>query len=202
MNHFSQKFYFATATAALALLLAGCPQKPTRPDPSKTMLGMQGGPGTGIDQTQRPVDRDFGTGGLLQQPPIDPSQELRAMLAAQTVYFDLDRSDIKAAEREKLKAVKKHLDENPGHRVLLEGYCDWRGTAEYNLALGERRAASVKKYLVSLGVPADKIDTLSKGSLEAQKNADDATMAKDRCVKPVVLDPSRSAAPAPAPKAS
>jgi peptidoglycan-associated lipoprotein len=201
MNHLSQKFYFATATAALALLLAGCPQKPSRPDPSKTLVGPGPG-GPGFDQTQRPVVTDFDNKGLPFGPTIDPTAELRAMLAAQTVYFDLDRSDIKPAEREKLKAVKKHLDENPGHRVLLEGYCDWRGTAEYNLALGERRAASVKKYLVSLGVPADKIDTLSKGSLEAQKNADDATMAKDRCVKPIVLDPSRSTAPAPAPKAS
>jgi len=58
------------------------------------------------------------------------------MLAAQTVYFELDRSDIKLHEREKLKAVKAYLDKNPTHRLSLEGYCDWRGTAEYNIALG------------------------------------------------------------------
>jgi peptidoglycan-associated lipoprotein len=72
-------------------------------------------------------------------------------------------------------------------RLLLEGHCDWRGTAEYNLGLGDRRANAVKKYLLSIGVAADKLEANSKGSLEAKANADAATMEKDRRVDLVVV---------------
>jgi peptidoglycan-associated lipoprotein len=78
---------------------------------------------------------------------------------------------------------------------LLEGHCDWRGTAEYNLGLGDRRANAAKKYLLSLGVAADRLESVSKGSLEASKNADDATMAKDRRVDLVVVNPKSGASP-------
>ena len=84
------------------------------------------------------------------------------------------------------KMAKDYLAKNPNQKLLLEGHCDWRGTAEYNLSLGDRRASAVKKYLLSLGVVADKLETLSKGSLEAAKNGDDASMAKDRRVDLVV----------------
>jgi peptidoglycan-associated lipoprotein len=94
--------------------------------------------------------------------------------------------------------AKDYLDTHPGHKLLLEGHCDWRGTAEYNLSLGDRRANATKRYLQSIGVAPDKLETLSKGSLEASKNADAATMEKDRRVDLVVVDPSMTSAP-PAP---
>ena len=100
---------------------------------------------------------------------------------------------IKAGERTKLQQAKEYLEKNPGFRLLLEGHCDWRGTAEYNLGLGDRRANSVKKYLQSIGVAADRVETLSKGSLEAAKNADEATMAKDRRVNLIVVNPAVAA---------
>ena len=96
------------------------------------------------------------------------------------IYFDFDRFEIKASERPKLQAAKEYLEKNPGYRLVIEGRCDWRGTAEYNLSLGDRRANEIKKYLQSIGVAADKVEASSKGSLDAAKNADDATMAKDR----------------------
>lgn len=168
-----------------ALVLAGCSKKPTRPDPSATALGPQGGGASSLQPTTVPstlptdtlAPRDDGFG---------PDNLNRTALADKTVYFDFDKSAIKATERPKLQAAKDYLDKNPGQRLLLEGHCDWRGTAEYNLALGDRRANAVKKYLQSIGVPADRVETLSKGSLEASKNADEATMAKDRRVDLVV----------------
>ena len=86
-----------------------------------------------------------------------------------------------------VKSAKDYLAKNPTHRILFEGHCDWRGTEEYNLALGDRRATAAKKYLISLGIAADKVEANSKGSLEAAKNADDATMQKDRRAEIIVL---------------
>ena len=121
------------------------------------------------------------------------------ILQAQTVYFDYDKSDIKPSEREKLKIAKEYLDKNPAHRLILEGRADWRGTAEYNLGLGDRRANAAKKYIVSIGASATRVETLSKGSLEASKNADEATMAKDRRVDLVVVDPAAAGGAMPKP---
>src|SRR5690606_1482450 len=104
----------------------------------------------------------------------------------QPVLFDFDSSAIRESERSKLQEAARYLSENPGQRILLEGHCDWRGTAEYNLGLGDRRANAAKRYLTSLTSP-DKDETLSKGSLDAMPNADDATMARDRRVDIVVL---------------
>ena len=105
----------------------------------------------------------------------------------ESVYFDFDKSSIKQSERVKIQAAKDLLEKNPTYRILFEGHCDWRGTDEYNLSLGDRRATAAKKYLISLGVAADKVESNSKGSLEASKNADEATMAKDRRAEIIVL---------------
>ncbi len=194
MKLVSQKLSFIVASAAL--VLAGCAKKPDRPHPGSTVLGPQtGGPGI----PSGPTDTSFGqnTTGLVDRgSDFDPNGHNRTALQAQAVLFDFDKSDIKTSEREKLKIAKEYLDKNPTHRLLLEGRCDWRGTAEYNLGLGDRRANAAKKYLQTLGVPVDRLETLSKGSLEAAKNADEATMAKDRRVDLVVVNPV-AAAPKP-----
>jgi peptidoglycan-associated lipoprotein len=194
MKLVSMKLSLAVASAAL--LLAGCTKKPTRPDPSVTAIGLTPG---GSNISTAPTDTSFNAGapGLSDRGAgFDPSGQNRSALQAQTVYFDFDKSDIKASEREKLKTAKEYLDKNPTHKLLLEGHCDWRGTAEYNLSLGDRRANATKKYLQSIGVGADRVETLSKGSLEASKNADASTMEKDRRVDLVVIDPGAVAAKA------
>jgi peptidoglycan-associated lipoprotein len=169
--------------ASAAVLLAGCSKKPVRPDPSATALGPQSG-GPGLVPTDVAVAPD-----TTLQPRadgvIEDANTIRGLL--QPVYFDFDRSNVKAEERAKLQAAKDYLDKNPTYRLLLEGHCDWRGTSEYNLGLGDHRASAAKKYLASIGVSADKVETLSKGSEEAKKNADDATMAKDRRDDLVIL---------------
>ena len=196
MKFASQKLFVAAASGALALLLAGCPKKPARPDPASTMLGQQGlGTATnygnmGPSSASLPGSN---VDGLVERGPFDERGQDRTALEAQTVYFDFDKSDVKPSERPKLQAAKQYIDQNPGFRLLLEGHCDWRGTAEYNLGLGDRRANAVKKYLQTLGVSADRLETLSKGSLEASRNANDATMAKDRRVNLIVVNPSMAA---------
>jgi peptidoglycan-associated lipoprotein len=79
------------------------------------------------------------------------------------VFFDFDKSDIKPEGRQTLEKQAEWLKKYPNVTVTIEGNCDDRGTREYNLALGERRAAAAKKVLVALGIPANRISTISYG---------------------------------------
>ncbi|MBT9537954.1 MAG: peptidoglycan-associated lipoprotein Pal [Nitrospirae bacterium] len=79
------------------------------------------------------------------------------------IYFDFDRYDIREDEKPILKSVSGHLLENTEYKILIEGHCDERGTNEYNLALGEKRALSAKKYLLSFGVSSSRMEVISYG---------------------------------------
>jgi peptidoglycan-associated lipoprotein len=79
------------------------------------------------------------------------------------VYFDFDSYTLRADARENLKANGEWLKANPTAQVQIEGHCDERGTTEYNLALGSKRAQRVKDYLVTLGTAADRLSTISYG---------------------------------------
>lgn len=79
------------------------------------------------------------------------------------VYFDFDDSSIRADQVERVETNADFLKKNPAVKIRIEGNCDPRGTKEYNLALGERRAQSAKKYLVNLGVDAAQLNTVSWG---------------------------------------
>jgi len=83
--------------------------------------------------------------------------------ALQDVHFDYDKSVIKEEDKAALQALADFMRANPQAKIQLEGHCDERGTVEYNLALGERRAAATKAYLKALGVGDDRMDTISYG---------------------------------------
>jgi len=85
------------------------------------------------------------------------------MQGRDTIYFDTDKFDIDAEDQAALRQQAQYLLQYPNVRATVEGHCDERGTREYNIALGERRANAAKNYLVSLGVPADRITTVSYG---------------------------------------
>jgi len=103
------------------------------------------------------------------------------------IYFALDRAAVAPGERPKLQAAVKWLSDNPDKNLVLIGHCDWRGTAEYNLGLGDRRANSVKRFLESLGVSPTRLETLSKGSVDAKQTGGEGEWAKDRRVDFVEL---------------
>ena len=79
------------------------------------------------------------------------------------LFFELDSADVSSAGQQVLQANAAVLKKYPGMQITIEGHCDERGTAEYNLALGERRALAAKNYLISLGIGSDKIKTVSYG---------------------------------------
>lgn len=91
------------------------------------------------------------------------SQEDLVVNVGDRVFFDFDKFNLKADARKTLEKQAAWLKNNPSVRVTIEGHCDERGTREYNLALGERRANSAKDYLVSLGVNPGRLKTISYG---------------------------------------
>jgi peptidoglycan-associated lipoprotein len=97
------------------------------------------------------------------------------------LFFDLDSFDVSPEGQQVLQANAKVLKQYPTWQVTIEGHCDERGTAEYNLALGERRALAAKTYLVSLGIPADKVRTVSYGKeFPFDPGHDDNAWSKNR----------------------
>ena len=105
------------------------------------------------------------------KPQVDEYARLKAMASdeidrmglLQEVYFDFDKSDIREADRATLSKNADTLKKFDFLKVTIEGHCDERGTVDYNLALGERRARAAYDYLVSLGVPAERLRTVSYG---------------------------------------
>jgi peptidoglycan-associated lipoprotein len=97
---------------------------------------------------------------VFQRKTLD---QLNAERPLADVFFDLDMSEIRADARGPLQANADWMKKWTGTQIMLEGHGDSRGSAEYNLALGSRRANSVKDYLVSLGVPATRVTVVSKG---------------------------------------
>src|SRR5438309_276683 len=131
------------------LLLAACSSAP-EPAPG----GPPGGPGgAGMG----------GPGGIGSRNALPGSQQDLEASAGDRVFFAFDRSDITPEAQEILARQADWLRRYPNVTVTIEGHCDERGTREYNLALGERRAQAVKNVLVASGIPASRISTISYG---------------------------------------
>ncbi|OLB86493.1 MAG: peptidoglycan-associated lipoprotein [Acidobacteria bacterium 13_2_20CM_2_57_6] len=95
--------------------------------------------------------------------PAGPTDDELFLREVRDAYFDYDKADIRPDARTALSKTADFLKSNPKFKVTIEGHCDERGSTEYNLGLGDRRASAVKQYLVSLGVPADRLSTVSFG---------------------------------------
>lgn len=116
--------------------------------------------------------------------PVEDATAMRQAVQAfesTHVYFDYDKSDIKAEAKPVLEKKAEFLRANAQYKVTIEGYCDERGTNEYNMALGDRRAKAAMKYLNALGISANRMSTISYGE---EKPADpghtEAAWAKNR----------------------
>lgn len=101
----------------------------------------------------------------LPPAPAPPPAAIEELFRANVrdAYFDYDKADIRTDARDALARTAEFLRSHPHIRVVVEGHCDERGSTEYNLGLGERRAQAVRQFLISLGVSADRMDTVSLG---------------------------------------
>src|SRR6478736_2220010 len=140
--------------AALAVAAAGCHKKvaaaPAAPPP----------PPPPPAPAPAPAPRPLTEEEIFARKSVD---QLNAERPLDDVYFDLDKSEIREDARASLQKDADWLKKWTSAAITLEGHCDSRGSAEYNLALGSRRATAVKDYLVSLGVTANRVTTISKG---------------------------------------
>jgi peptidoglycan-associated lipoprotein len=114
--------------------------------------------GTGYGQN----GQGDGTGGIGAIRPGSQEDFVRS-IDSDRIFFDTDRFNIDAADQAILQSQAQWLSRYPSSRITIEGHCDERGTRDYNLALGERRANSAKNYLISLGIDASRIRTVSYG---------------------------------------
>jgi peptidoglycan-associated lipoprotein len=171
MNEMKRNVVVIGLVVLLAVVMGttGCRTKPT--SPIKPPFDETTTPTV----TSRPGDDadDAGPGGLTgrELTPLDgPEQpDAREWLftdddrGLQKVYFEFDKSNLTAESRASLEHNAAVLKEHSDIRVLIEGHCDERGTIEYNLALGERRALAARNYLINLGIDPDRLATISYG---------------------------------------
>ena len=143
----SKKHFMLIAMVSAGLLFAGCSKK-AEEDSSAQKTDTTSQQTTQTEQTVTPV---------APAPVTVPKP------SASAVYFAFDVSDLDAAARATLSDYATWLKSDPSIKVTVEGNCDERGSREYNLALGQRRADSVRNFLVSHGVDASRIDTVSFG---------------------------------------
>ncbi len=157
------------AIAAFSLMLglgaAACTKKqaaltPPPPEMPTTAVTPPAPPAPPAPPTAAPAPRTLTAEEIFAQKSL---AQLNSERPLGDVYFDLDNASIKPEGRTALATNAAWLKQWSGTRISIEGHCDERGTAEYNLGLGERRATAVKAYLVELGVPGDRVVIVSKG---------------------------------------
>ena len=144
---------FVVVLMMAAMLLPGCAKKakPVMEEPAPTI---------DIEPAPEPVDVPDTTGQALREWQQLMESEMKLVRA---IYFDYDKSNLHKNAQDALSSNAKFIQKYTKWSVAIEGHCDERGTAEYNLALGERRAMSAYRYLVSLGIPDSRLSTVSFG---------------------------------------
>lgn len=188
--------HLVLAAAVLAVGITGCSRNPKglTPIPGQGS-NVQTDIGGGQQITDGGIDTSGGIGAADRGNALrllDPNfgTQDRQALASYTVYFDFDSSVVKPGEVSKIEAVAGQLKSNPDFAVIIEGHCDERGTLEYNRALGERRAQSVRESLVLQGVGAERIHTISYGEdVPAVEGQNEAAWSKNRRGEFVLLKP-------------
>ncbi|RJY09980.1 peptidoglycan-associated lipoprotein Pal [Aurantiacibacter aquimixticola] len=156
-------------TVSSALALGACKKEPpetTPPPPADTV-------NTPTTATALPP-----TGAAL---PGSQGHFANAMMGADTIYFDTDRYNIDGEDAAALRRQAEYMLQYTDARATVQGHADERGTRDYNLALGERRANSAKNYLVSLGVPEGRLSTISYGEERPQATgSNESAWARNR----------------------
>ncbi len=167
--------------ATAALMLAACAHKPTQPNPgSNTAVP---GNGSGAESAGAAGANSNGAAGANSGGGQDIAGPDAGLLAKRTIYFDFDSSEIKGEGTDIVAAHAKYLSMHPTLHVRLEGNTDERGSREYNIGLGERRAQAVRQALLLQGAADSQISTVSYGAERpVDPGHNEASWAKNRRV--------------------
>jgi peptidoglycan-associated lipoprotein len=159
----------AAAIAAALAMTAGCGKKAPKELPPA--------PQESTEDTSATGDQDANAGGVGNEAlPGSRAAFLAAVgMGGDRVFFDTDQYDLDDRDRGTLDAQAQWLQSNPTVRVTIEGHCDERGTRDYNLALGDRRANAAKNYLAARGIPASRMTVISYGKERPEALGSDET---------------------------
>jgi outer membrane protein OmpA-like peptidoglycan-associated protein len=214
----SPKLFVAAIAVSCAALFTGC----STPDIFSDKEGLVGTPAAPTPGEKIKVDESKLKGPEWKDADkpmagADLFKQYGTPWTEGVVYFDFDKSTIPETEYPKVNAVVKHLKDNAGTLALVEGHCDDRGSDEYNRGLGDRRANSVREYMVAAGIAGERIQTISYGEekpvvVDAKTDADRAknrrgqfiiakppagvTLAPEAPKVPLATPPAAPAAPA------
>lgn len=164
-----------------ALTMMACTSKPSEEATSQTN-GASSGSGT-YDSASGNSGSGVEVGSVTpaKTPEQIRTETIKALQSDQTVYFAFDRSNVSTEFYSILDKHARFLVQNPSQKVTIEGHCDSRGTPEYNIALGERRAKSIQTYLQNAGVSASQISVVSYGEEKpAVRGSTEAAFEKNR----------------------
>lgn len=187
---------YSGLVVAICLAMAGCaPSTATKTDVAaasasgaKSPAGQQSGAGQSGGTKESAA-----APGSLDALQKGQSTATPASSPLKDVFFDYDRYDLRGDAREVLRANADWLKKNPSAKIEIEGHCDERGTSEYNLALGAKRAQSAKDYLATLGIAGDRLSTISYGEeIPVCKQLTDDCWRQNRRARFVII-PSRPA---------
>jgi len=180
--------------ALLAFGFGGCaPSNTAKPDmatPKPTVPpSASGSSSQGQGEGQRGSANESNTApGSLEALQKGQSSVTPASSPLKDVFFEFDRYDLRTDARETLKVNADWLKRNPAARIEIEGHCDSRGTAEYNLALGAKRAQAAKDYLSTLGISAERLSTISYGAeIPVCKEQTESCWSQNRRARFVVI---------------
>ena len=193
MANFRMACYSITAVTILALV--GCaPSTATKPaSPSGSESGAQAGGQRKGEGARGGTGESTTSPGSLDALRKGESSATAAAGPLKDVFFDFDRYDLKPDARDTLKTNADWLKRNPSARIEIEGHCDERGTNEYNLALGAKRAQTAKDYLVTLGITSERLSTISYGEeIPVCREQTDSCWQQNRRARFVVI-PGRPA---------
>lgn len=174
---------------SVALLLGACASKET---PKDIKVEDRSPPVTSTTSTTTPpstqVTQDTGTATRKTPPAVDPLKDPNNPLSKRVIYFDYDKDAVKGEFASLVQAHAAYLSQNRNRKVRLEGHADERGSREYNMALGQRRADAVRKASAVLGVGNERMETISFGEDKPKSSGhDEAAWAQNRRVE-IVYD--------------
>lgn len=189
------KLWMATTLLATVLITSCSKKSGLSPDDTALIKGTDRGTFTGSsndlaggenENDLSPIGSTIsglgGEDGLMPQDPFwsDPDTIQNAERPFDPIFFGFDQYNIGTDERQKLQDIAVFMTQNPEIKILIEGYCDWKGTPAYNKSLGDRRATSVRDYLSDLGIDSSRIEIISVGDEMATPNADPTTAGLER----------------------